>query len=132
MKTKVDMFRQIYKLEQSLVKFKAIFARYMRSRVFSNFSSSTFSEAHSRFYAAQIVLAFEYLHYLDLIYRDLKPENLLIDSTGYLKVRRERIHIYFTCSKTLTHEIIERTPPEGSKMQYRQCGMILVFHIFSK
>ncbi|CAB4063307.1 PKA [Lepeophtheirus salmonis] len=45
-----------------------------------------FSEAHSRFYAAQIVLAFEYLHYLDLIYRDLKPENLLIDNTGYLKI----------------------------------------------
>ncbi|XP_020897505.1 cAMP-dependent protein kinase catalytic subunit 1 isoform X2 [Exaiptasia diaphana] len=45
-----------------------------------------FSETHSRFYAAQIVLAFEYLHNLDLIYRDLKPENLLIDDKGYLKV----------------------------------------------
>jgi protein kinase A len=45
-----------------------------------------FSESHSRFYASQIVLAFEYLHNLGIIYRDLKPENLLIDSHGYVKV----------------------------------------------
>lgn len=44
------------------------------------------SESHSRFYASQIVLAFEYLHHLDLVYRDLKPENILISTNGYLKV----------------------------------------------
>nr|XP_042897371.1 cAMP-dependent protein kinase catalytic subunit 1-like isoform X2 [Parasteatoda tepidariorum] len=45
-----------------------------------------FSEPSTRFYASQIVLSFEYLHSLDLVYRDLKPENLLIDEEGYVKV----------------------------------------------
>ena len=45
-----------------------------------------FNEEQAQFYASQIVLAFEYLHYLDIIYRDLKPENILITSDGYLKL----------------------------------------------
>ena len=38
------------------------------------------------FYAATVTSAFEYLHDRKLIYRDLKPENLLLDSVGYLKL----------------------------------------------
>ena len=45
-----------------------------------------FNEGAAEFYAAQIILAVEHLHKNNIIYRDLKPENVLIDRKGYIKI----------------------------------------------
>lgn len=45
-----------------------------------------FDNGTARFYASQIVMIFQYLHKMDYIYRDLKPENLLLDEQGYIKI----------------------------------------------
>ena len=45
-----------------------------------------FPEDRAKFYAAQITLALEYVHKLGVIYRDLKPENVLLDHKGNIRL----------------------------------------------
>ncbi len=44
------------------------------------------TEKETRIYAAELVLAIDHLHEMGFIYRDIKPENILLDSEGHLKI----------------------------------------------
>ena len=52
----------------------------------NNMPRGRFNEAQARFYLACVTSAFQHMHSMDICYRDLKPENLLLDNDGFLKV----------------------------------------------
>ena len=44
------------------------------------------TEDESKFYIAELILAVDSVHKMNYIHRDLKPDNILIDNNGHLKL----------------------------------------------
>lgn len=85
----------------------------------------------TRFYLANIILALKYLHSFNIIYRDLKPENLLLDSRGYLrltdfgfaKIVDDRTWTLCGTPEYLAPEIIQ-SDGHGKPADWWACGIL--------
>ncbi|KAI0064693.1 Pkinase-domain-containing protein [Artomyces pyxidatus] len=90
-----------------------------------------FSPDVTRFYLATIVLALKYLHSFNIIYRDLKPENLLLDHRGYLrltdfgfaKIVDDRTWTLCGTPEYLAPEIIQ-SDGHGKPADWWACGIL--------
>ncbi|XP_015058309.1 phototropin-1 [Solanum pennellii] len=66
-------------------------------------------EDAARFYAAEVVVALEYLHCQGIIYRDLKPENVLLQSGGHVSLTDFDLSCLTSCKpQLLVPEINEK------------------------
>jgi len=94
-----------------------------------------FQEDRARFYAAEMILALECLHNNGVIYRYLKPENILVDSQGHLritdfglsKIKEKEEEVAFSFCGTpeyIAPEII-RGAGYGKEIDYWSLGLII-------
>lgn len=59
---------------------------YEKTHLLPRSKAGGFEVKNAQFYSGCVISAFKYIHGLGVAYRDLKPENLLMDNDGYLKV----------------------------------------------
>ncbi len=64
-----------------------------------------FTNDKAKFYIMEIILAIEYLHNKNMVYRDLKPENVLISDTGHVKLTDFGLSKILTKSKQKAYTI---------------------------
>lgn len=99
-------------------------------------SEGRFSELRSKIYIAEVLLALEELHKHDVIYRDLKPDNILLDADGHAMLTdfglsKEQVPDHFTGAKSfcgsvayLAPEMLKRAG-HGKAVDWYLLGVVL-------
>ncbi|GJM86688.1 hypothetical protein PR202_ga02572 [Eleusine coracana subsp. coracana] len=81
-----------------------------------------FSEQAVKFYVAEVLLALEYLHMLGIIYRDLKPENVLVREDGHIMLSDFDLSLRCAVSPTL----IKSSNPDAEALRKNSQGPELI------
>lgn len=99
-------------------------------------STGKFSEDRAKIYIAEVLLALEELHQKDIIYRDLKPDNIVLDSEGHalltdFGLSKEDVSEKFTGAKSfcgsvayLAPEMLKKTG-HGKAVDWYLLGVVL-------
>ncbi|KAL8130090.1 hypothetical protein V2J09_019245 [Rumex salicifolius] len=79
-----------------------------------------FDESTVRFYASEVIAALEYVHMMGIVYRDLKPENVLVRSDGHIMLTDFDLSLMCDDASTPTPQIVlDRTKsPTTTKPQH--------------
>ncbi len=82
-----ELFSLLRKSQVSDISFQYYYRQfYTIFEYMDSLAEKRFPNPVAKFYAAEVTLALDYLHSMHIIYRDLKPENLLLDRHGHLKI----------------------------------------------
>ncbi|KAJ8549088.1 hypothetical protein K7X08_032795 [Anisodus acutangulus] len=96
-----------------------------------------FSESTARFYFHQLVSALHFCHQNGVAHRDIKPQNLLLDKDGHLKIsdfglsalpeqlRNGLLHTACGTPAYSAPEVVYRKGYDGAKADAWSCGVIL-------
>mmetsp|Transcript_11449 Transcript_11449/g.14918 ORF Transcript_11449/g.14918 Transcript_11449/m.14918 type:complete len:540 (-) Transcript_11449:468-2087(-) len=106
--------------------------------LFTRMKRSKPTRSEAVLYAAEVLLALEHLHHHSVVYRDLKPENVLLDADGHVQLadmglakvlkEGERTLTFCGTESYIAPEIIHRTP-YGYSVDFWQFGCF-VFELY--
>ncbi|CAH9052426.1 unnamed protein product [Cuscuta epithymum] len=88
-----------------------------------------FSDDIIRFYAAELVLALEYLHGLGIVYRDLKPENVMIQENGHIMLIDFDLSTKLSTKTPEIRQPIEKPRDKSSDRKTKNTKKFKPFHM---
>ncbi|KAM7536212.1 hypothetical protein Aperf_G00000093366 [Anoplocephala perfoliata] len=95
---------------------------------------NVFNESEVRFYASEVILGLEHMHNRFIVYRDLKPANILLDEYGHVRISdlglacdfsRKRPHASVGTHGYMAPEVLQRGRSYDSSADWFSLGCML-------